>query len=114
MIKPAAVAAILDQYAKHDWTLRRILLTQPPPAELSEAFNGIPVSSSEIDALWFSRRSHESREAWELRRLTGSPFALVVVLDDDLSHEMRQEILSDTELEMAEASAAVGPGSEGH
>ena len=77
MIDATAVQAILDQYAKHGWELRRVLLSEEAKAELDTMFAGRDVRSAEIDGLWFARRSRPGSESWELRRLGGSPFALV-------------------------------------
>ncbi len=108
MIDATAVQAILDQYAKHGWELRRVLLSEDAESELGAIFAGRDVRSAEIDALWFSRRSRPGSESWELRRLGGSPFALVAVIDDEASDEDRESSLSDKEQQMKEAAKRIG------
>jgi hypothetical protein len=89
---------VVDQYAKHGWQLRRALLSneiansflaQPAFAEVK-----IVAVNSGNEALWFSRRSLPDREAWELRRLSGSPFALVAILEDSFDNDERETVLA--------------------
>jgi len=95
MIDLRQIQEILAQYKKHGWTLRRVLLCQTmrehPANSLENLFGGASVISSEADALWFSRPSGIGREAWELRRLTGAPFALVEVFEDEDDEAVREE-----------------------
>ena len=83
MIEPVIVGEIISQYGKHGWILRRALLSEPSEHLLADVTSDIVVEVSDLDALWFSRRSNPESEAWELRRLTGSPFALVAVISAD-------------------------------
>ena len=108
MIDATAVQAILDQYAKHGWELRRVLLSEEAKAELDTMFAGRDVRTAEIDGLWFVRRSRPGSESWELRRLGGSPFALVAVIDEGASDEERESSLSDKEQQMKEAAERIG------
>ena len=105
MIDPALINDIVAQYEKHGWALRRILHSDPniSPRSLPD---GVRAEKSPIDALWFSRTSLPGTEAWELRRLTNVPFALVQVIADDLTEAEREEILSDVEKAMCDAPAA--------
>lgn len=91
------VREILKQYEKHGWTLRRVLLGDATrrtlAASIDGLFGGAPVISFEADALWFSRPANGGNEAWELRRLSNSPFALVEVFaegDDENRREDRR------------------------
>ena len=109
MIDTAQVKSVIDQYAKHDWVLRRALLSPPSIAVFESSIEAQNVDlrrveTSANEALWFSRRSLPDREAWELRRLSGSPFALVVVIEDSLPEEEREALLSDTERRMFDGS----------
>ncbi|MDM7922878.1 MAG: hypothetical protein QUS14_11305 [Pyrinomonadaceae bacterium] len=97
-------------YERHGWQLRRALLNAEPSAELAAALGDIPTEASQQNALWFSRRSREDSEAWELRRLEGSPFALVTVIPDDADDDEREAMLAETEEEMLEAN----PRETGH
>ncbi|HUR99496.1 MAG TPA: hypothetical protein VMZ26_15635 [Pyrinomonadaceae bacterium] len=80
MIDPATVGEIIAQYKKHGWTPRRALLSDVNRTSLLTTFGDIEIEFSDIDALWFSRRSNLVSEAWELRRLTSSPFALIAII----------------------------------
>jgi len=50
-------------------------------------FSSIDIVNSDVDALWFSRRSQPESVAWELRRLSVLPFALVAVIPNDASDD---------------------------
>lgn len=101
-MRPEDIREVIALYEKHGWLLRRVLLSQPR-ADLLQLFGTAPVRKARIDAVWFSRRSQPDTEAWELRRLSGSPFALVsVVADGTPDHEV-EAILDDVEEEMSAA-----------
>ncbi len=92
MIGEREIKEILTQYEKHGWSLRRVLLS----AEIKEnlpptLFGQTDIVSSNIDALWFSRPSHEGRETWELRHLSNTPFALVEVFEADDDEDVRED-----------------------
>jgi hypothetical protein len=109
MIDTAATADILALYKKHGWTLRRVLLCAKTKVSLSpstiELFESAEIHNSALDALWFSRRSKPESEAWELRRLGGSPFALVVVVEAGEAGGDLETILRSTEDRMLETPA---------
>jgi hypothetical protein len=97
-----AIREIIGQYTKHGRKLRRVLLSAALKKELRAAtgeFDAEIVESTN-DGLWFSRRSRPNDEAWELRRLSGSPFALVVVIDDEADDSERENALRETEEQM--------------
>lgn len=102
------ISEIVDQYSRHGWALRRALLSSPSiaafGAELASKHSGLEISESASEALWFSRRSHPDREAWELRRLSGSPFALVTNVENSLGDDEREELLTDTFRRMFDGS----------
>ena len=106
MTDPAAIAAIIEQYEKHGWKLRRVLISSELADALrdSAAFPGADVRPSPHDGLWFSRRSLPDREAWELRRISAAPFAVVEVIPDGLTEEERDELLSEAEERMFDAA----------
>ena len=102
------ISAIIEQYAKHDWVIRRVMLSPASigslGAKVASTYPDVEIVEAANEALWFSRRSLPDREAWELRRLTGSPFALVAVLEDSWSEEEREEVLRETERRMFDGS----------
>lgn len=106
MTEPAAIAAIIEQYVRHGWKLRRVLMSRGLADALSDAalFAGADVRSSSHDGLWFSRRSLPDREAWELRRISAAPFAVVEVIPDGLTDQERDELLSSAEARMFDAA----------
>ena len=93
MIDSDAVVEIIKQYEKHGWILRRALLSHDNSSALSGMLGEIDVVHSDLDGLWFSRRSRPDSEAWELRRLTGLPFALVAAVPADATPEEVESIL---------------------
>jgi hypothetical protein len=107
MIDTPVVDAIVEQYAMHGWTLRRILVTAGSTEELGSKFTNCEVRHSDIDAIWFSRINRSS-ETWELRRLTGSPFALVQSIDSEMVEQERDILLHDVELRMADTLQTSG------
>jgi hypothetical protein len=106
MTGPAAIAAIIDQYVKHGWKLRRVLMSRDLSEALgsSEIFAGADVRPSPYDGMWFSRRSLPDREAWELRRISAAPFAVVEVIPDEFTDQERDEVLSEAEDRMFDAA----------
>lgn len=96
---PEEIREVIGQYTKHGWQLRRALLTPSTVSAIVGATEGSAVFGdirpAEHDALWFSRRSKENCETWELRRLSGPPFALVEVIANELGNDARESILSD-------------------
>jgi hypothetical protein len=106
MISVGQILEILSLYKKHGWSLRRILLTD----QLKNAFTEKPemlfpeaeIVSSEIDAAWFSRDWNQQREAWEIRHLSQSPFALVEVFEAEDDEEVREETRHEMEAELKE------------
>ena len=106
MTDPAAIAAIIEQYEKHGWKLRRVLISHELNESLggAELFADADVRPAVHDGLWFSRRSLPDREAWELRRISAAPFAMVEVIQDGLSDQERDELLSSAEARMFDAA----------
>jgi hypothetical protein len=100
MTDPISVGEIIAQYQKHGWTLRRALLSPDSKSLLVPTMGDTEVTPSDFDALWFSRRSKPESEAWELRRLTGSPFALIAIIYAHMSREEIEATLADVADEM--------------
>jgi len=63
MTDPATVGEIIKQYEKHGWTLRRALLSDESRPALTEMLGDIRIMTSELEALWFSRRSKPEAES---------------------------------------------------
>jgi hypothetical protein len=76
-------------YRKHGWQLQSALLRPETRAELSVE---VPVKEAEFDALWFSRPSHNDREAWELRLLAQTQYALFETFEADETEEEREDL----------------------
>ena len=97
---------IVASYRKHGWSLRRVLLRPATRQELrepgSEFAAGVSVNEAEVDALWFSRPSHEQREAWELRLISENPFALFETFEPDETEEDREDLRREMEARMRE------------
>lgn len=96
-------------YLKHGWELRRVLLRPETIAVLHAEpnYDSLPLSPTQvkeasIDALWFSRPSHEQREAWELRLLAENPFALFESFEADETEEQREEMRWEMEARLRE------------
>jgi hypothetical protein len=101
------VTEIVSVYQKHGWQLRRVMLRPESQAELENAtaaLGGITPAEAEIDALWFSRPSHEQREAWELRLVAENPYALFETFEADELEEAREEVRREMEARMREYS----------
>ncbi|HBB87062.1 MAG TPA: hypothetical protein DC047_05560 [Blastocatellia bacterium] len=100
---------IVGVYQKHGWQLRRVLLRPESRAELetgTSSLGGITQEQAELDALWFSRPSHEQREAWELRLVAENPYALFETFEADESEEEREDVRREMEARMREYSKA--------
>ena len=101
---------IIATYARHGWRLRRALLKAETRALLkeleAEVFEDAPVKDSAIDALWFSRSSHAGREAWELRLVSETPYALFETFEADEREEDREEVRREMEARLSEYSKA--------
>jgi hypothetical protein len=98
------IKEIVGTYLKHGWQLRRLLLRSETRAALDAelAFDSLPLlnvqtEEAAIDGLWFSRRSLEEREAWELRLIAENPFALFETFEKDETEEQREEMRREME-----------------
>jgi hypothetical protein len=96
-------------YRKHGWELRSALLQSATRVELDEQelelLKGISVQEAPVDALWFSRPSHQKREAWELRLLAQTPYALFELFEQDDPEEDREDVKREMEARMREYSS---------
>jgi len=101
---------IVATYSKHGWQLKRLLLTTEARALLAEAgeqekFGDAQVLDSPINALWFARPSHSGREAWELRLVAETPYALFETFEADEEEEEREEVRREMEARLREYAA---------
>lgn len=111
MIDRESVKQIAAQYSKHGWTLRRVLLSQSlseAAPDLALLFEGVEIEPSTLDGLWFSRSSRPGVTAWELRRLSDPPFALITAIEDGADEKTAKSILEETESKMAASRRADG------
>ena len=103
------ITEILVTYSKHGWRLKRLLLTPEVRASLAESereiFADATVEDSSINALWFARSSHAGREAWELRLVTETPYALFETFEADEREEDREEVRREMEARLREYAA---------
>ena len=101
---------ILAQYRRHGWRLARVLahpdtlaeLRGSAEAEAALAFEGAPADESEVDAMWFTRPSAEGREAWELRLVGDTPYALFELFEPDEAEEDRADVRREMEARLRE------------
>lgn len=93
-------------YRKHGWELRRVLMRVATLAELGvpmhETFEGVAAQESTVDALWFARASHNGREAWELRLVGETPYALFETFEADEAETDREELRREMEARLRE------------
>lgn len=101
-------------YRRHGWRPARALLTTDSLAELNAGapdaagapdFEGVPVKEFEVDALWFTREAQGGREAWELRLVGSTAYALFELFEPDETEEERQEVRREMEARLREYAA---------
>ena len=104
MIKADLFMELVATYRKHGWELRSTLLRPATLAVLekqeAQLLDKVPVKEAGFDALWFSRPSHNSREAWELRLLGQTPYALFETFEADETEEQRDDLKLEMEARM--------------
>ena len=97
---------IVATYRKHGWELRRALMQPATLAEVQSQEAQLPsqveVKESPVDALWFSRPSSQNREAWELRLLEQTQYALFEAFEPDETGEEREEAMLEMEARLRE------------
>lgn len=100
---------ITATYRKHGWQLRSALLRPETRVELQSQLSELPVKEAICDALWFSRPSHNDREAWELRLLAQTQYALFETFEADETEEDRDDVKLEMEARMREYLTADKP-----
>lgn len=107
------IREILATYQKHGWQLRRVLLSpesRPAVVENEElTFAGVRIDEANVDALWFSRDSNGKREAWELRLIAETPYALFEAFEADEPEEAREKVRREMEARMSEFTSRKSP-----
>jgi hypothetical protein len=102
-------AEIINNYQRHGWELRRVLLRPEARADLTEQilelFKDARLIEADFEALWFTRPSREGREAWELRLVAAQPYALFEAFETDEDEELREEARVEMENRMREQTA---------
>ena len=93
---------LVATYRKHGWELREALLQPATLAQIQGQCGDIPVREAEFDALWFARPSHQNREAWELRLLAQTQYALFEAFEPDETEEQRDEARREMEARLRE------------
>ena len=104
MISVDGIAAIIAQYERFGWRLRRVLLTPELRKQLGDTssplFRNAEIVNRDLDAAWFSRPSRGNGVAWEIRRLDDFPFALVEVIEVDADDDIADEVFSRLESDL--------------
>ena len=95
---------LVATYRKHGWQLRSVLLQSATLAvlEKTELLDKVPVKEASVDALWFSRPSHNNREAWELRLLAQTQYALFEAFEPNETEEEREDVKLEMEAKLRE------------
>lgn len=103
----------LAQYRRHGWRLARVLASPDTLAGMRGGsedddaliFEGASVDEFEVDAMWFTRPSAEGREAWELRLVGDTPYALFELFEPDEEEEDRRDVRREMEARLREYAA---------
>jgi hypothetical protein len=103
------IGEIIAAYRRHEWRLERVLLREETLAEATQAGSELlaetPVRAAPFDALWFARPSHAGREAWELRLVGETPYALFETFEADEMEEEREEVRREMEARLRDHAA---------
>ena len=95
------IVETIAAYRKHGWQLKRVLMsdeTRHASAASGEIdLEGLVPVMAPMDALWFARPSHGQREAWELRLVGDTPYALFEAFESDEDEEAREDVRSEME-----------------
>jgi hypothetical protein len=109
MTQVERIGEIVSLYRRHGWRLVRLLLRPETSAELAaagvELTEGASVREAAVDALWFARASHAGREAWELRLVAETPYALFESFEVDEAEEDREDVRREMEARLADYAA---------
>jgi hypothetical protein len=107
---------LVAAYRKYGWELKAALLKPATRTELTGSeldLNRLLITDASFDALWFSRPSHGSRVAWELRLLAETQYALFESFEPDETEEQREEMKLEMEARMRDYISG-GTSERGH
>jgi hypothetical protein len=97
---------IYSTYRKHGWELRRVLARPEMIARVAEQLRAIgmtpQIEEALFEGMWFSRPSHQGREAWELRLVAETSYALFETFEPDEAEEDREELRREMEARLRE------------
>ena len=97
---------VLALYERHGWRLARVLASPDARGEMGAGvFGGVEAEESDVDARWFTRPSQGGREAWELRLVGDTPYALFELFEPDEDEEDRQDVRREMEARLREYAA---------
>jgi hypothetical protein len=100
---------IYSTYRKHGWELRRVLARPEMIAEVGDGLRAIAetadIEAAPFDAMWFARPSHQGREAWELRLVAETSYALFETFEGDEAEEEREELRREMEARLRDQVA---------
>src|ERR1044072_10000866 len=99
---------LVATYRKYGWELRSVLLQPATRAVLQELLEQVPVKEATFDALWFSRPSHNNREAWELRLLSQTQYALFEAFEANETEEEREDVKREMEARLRDYVSGQG------
>ncbi len=104
------IGEVIAAYRQHEWRLERALLRAETHKEVTTSGSNlfaetVLVREAPFDALWFSRPSHAGREAWELRLVSETPYALFETFEADELEEDREEVRREMEARLNEYGA---------
>jgi hypothetical protein len=102
---------IINNYQKHGWRLERVLLRPETRANMvleEIELSSLPIEEALVDALWFSRRSHDERIAWELRLLAETPYALFETFPANEPEQLQWESRKEMEVRLREYITRTG------
>jgi hypothetical protein len=106
MKKADLFTELVATYAKHGWQLKSVLMQPSTHAAITAddaaLFDSIRIEESSVDALWFSRPSHQKREAWELRLMAETQYALFETFESDETEEQRDDARREMEARLRE------------
>ena len=96
MNKSNLLQDLIATYEKHGWRVRQVLIKSETrsdlPGDAEALLQKFDTREAEVDAVWFSRTSHNNREAWELRLLAEMQYALFETFESDETEEQRNEV----------------------
>ena len=97
---------LIGTYRKHGWELRCVLMQPDTLTEFhrdeAQLLKNVAVKEDSFDAMWFARPSHNNREAWELRLLAQTQYALFETFEADETEEQRDDMKREMEARLRE------------